>query len=123
MGGSATDVSSVELSLREAGQPAVALLIARRNPSTLPVPEGTEESDFEALISEINNALKKAGAGPDSDNVHATEYGREFLTVRFLVKNLTKAVPIAHRFAEADQPYAGSFLIVWDGTKMRRISL
>jgi len=122
-GGSATDLSSVELSLREAGQPAVALLIARPNPNTLPVPEGSEERNFIALISHIQAGLGKADAGPASSNVTATGYGREFLTVCFLVNDLGKAVPIARRLAEADQPYAGSFLIVWDGAKMRRILL
>ena len=122
-GGSASDVSSVELSLREAGQPAVALLIARPDPNTLPAPEGSEQNDFMALINEINVGLEKAGASPNPDSVRATEYGREFLTVRFLVGDLDKAIPVTRRLAEASQPYAGSFLIVWDGTKMRRILL
>jgi hypothetical protein len=122
-GGSATDISSVELSLRESGQPAVALLIARSNPNTLPAPEGAEQSNFMALVSEINTSLRRAGAGPKSDNVYATEYGREYLTVRFFVSDLGRAVPVTRRLAEADQPYAGSFLIVWDGAKMRRIPL
>jgi hypothetical protein len=122
-GGSATDITSVELSLRESGQPGVALLIARPNPETLPAPEGSEQLDFMALISKINTSLERAGAGPNSGNRYATEYGREYLTVRFLVTNLAKAIPVVRRLAEGDQPYTGSFLIVWDGRKMRRILL
>ena len=122
-GGSTTDISLVELSLRESGRPAVALLIARPDPNTLPAPEGSEQRDFMALISEINADLKRAGAGPDPGNITATEYGREFLTVRFRVTDLERAIPVVRRLAEANQPYKGSFLIIWDGAKMQRIQL
>jgi|GEM_PF-2003459 len=116
-GGSATDVSEVELSLREVGRPAVALLLARSKPGSLSSPEDKDANGFRTLVERINRALREAGAGPDSGNVYTMSFGREFFTARFFVRNSNTAAAVVRRLAEAKQPVRGSFLIVWDGAK------
>jgi hypothetical protein len=117
-GGSATTVSYVELSLREIDRPAVALLFARSDADTLPT--DAELSRFETLVKRTERALTDAGAGPEPDAVTTDLLGRDYLTSRFFVADLAKAVPVVQRLAAQEKPATGSFLMIWDGKTVKR---
>jgi hypothetical protein len=120
-GGSSTTISYVEISLREIGKPAIALLLARSDPNT--VPRDNEVIDFEALVGRVEDALSVAGARPEPDAATTDLLGRDYLSSRFFVADLDKALPVVRRLSEAAHPPAGSFLIVWDGKAMRRVPI
>jgi hypothetical protein len=120
-GGSSTTISDVEISLREIGKPAIALLLARSDPNT--VPRDNEVIDFEALVGRVEDALSVAGARPEPNAATTDLLGRDYLSSRFFVADLDKALPVVRRLSEAAHPPAGSFLIVWDGKAMRRVPI
>ena len=57
------------------------------------------------------------------DERHTDLLGRDYLSSRFFVADLDKALPVVRRLSEAAHPPAGSFLIVWDGKAMRRVPI
>jgi hypothetical protein len=112
-GGSATTLSLLDLALREDGRPAVALVLARPDPGT--VPGEAEALAFQALVERAAAALSGAGPDPDPDAVASMVAGRDDLTATFQSGAPDRTAAVIRAAAAAQPPAAGSFLLVWRG--------
>jgi hypothetical protein len=105
-GGSATTLSDLSGRLAESGQPALALVLARANPSSLPRP--SEDEAKSALFARLDEAVGGEGSGTTF-----VELGRDYGFAVFHPRDLESAPAQVRRLLRDAVVEPGSFLLVW----------
>ncbi|MDX6516710.1 MAG: hypothetical protein QOH73_2376 [Gaiellaceae bacterium] len=112
MGGSATTLSLLTGTLAQSGKPAIALVVPRADPETVPDPD-TEYPAFQRLLERARAALAAAGTAPDANDLVAG--GRDYLVGAFHVSSLATGTATLKQFFQGAHLAPGSYLLVWRG--------
>jgi hypothetical protein len=107
-GGTATTLTDLEGRLAESGQPAVALVLARANPDSLPSEQ--ENAGDGALFARIDSAV-----GGDGSGTTFGESGRDYGFAVFHPRDLDAAPAQVRKLLEGRTVVPGSFILVWRG--------